>query len=167
MKSIDTNMTIRLIRISDAEDLQKNIFPHNSLDQTQETINESLEETKLKTAFHLVAEVGGTVVGNMKVKFKQNVLEQHRGKLFNVVVNPHHQKRGIAKLLLKECKKRCLENDILILETSVRSGTPAEAVYRKLGFIQHGSLPRGLKEPWGDKNTFDEILFYRDLDRNC
>ncbi|MBU0998603.1 GNAT family N-acetyltransferase [Patescibacteria group bacterium] len=166
MKSINTNITIRPVKISDVESLQKNIYSRDSLDQTREIINKSLEKTRLGTAFHLVAEVDGIVVGNIKVEFKQHVLERHRGELFDVVVNPRYQKKGIARLLFNKCKKLCLENGILILETSVRGRTPGETVYRRLGFIQYGRLPRGFKEPWDDEKIFDQIFFYMDLDKD-
>jgi len=163
---MDMNITIRTVKISDVEDLQKNIYSRNSLDQVKETISKSLEKLKLGTAFHLVAEVDGVVVGNMIVELNQHALEKHRGELFAVVVNPRYQKRGIARFLLNECKKLCLENGILILGASVREGTPVETVYRKLGFIQYGKLSQGLKETWDDKRIFDQIFFYMDLSKN-
>jgi len=52
-----------------------------------------------------------------------------------------------------------------ILEIGVRGGTPAEEVYRRLGFTEYARLPQGIKEPWGDGNVFDEILFYQPVER--
>jgi len=166
MKSMNTDIVIRLVKTSDVEDLQKNIYSRNSLDQVKEIIGKSLEKLKLGTAFHLVAEVDGVVVGNMIVELNQHSLEKHQGELFAVVVNPRYQKRGIARFLLNECKKLCLENGILILGASVREGTPVETVYRKLGFIQYGKLPQGLKETWDDERIFDQIFFYVNLDED-
>lgn len=114
----------------------------------------------------LVAEVSGEVVGTMKVVFNQHVLRRHRGELFGVVVNPKHQRKGVARLLFNECKKICVGKDLSILETTVRGGTPAEDVYRKLGFIQYGKLPRGMLESWGEKKEFDEVFFYLNLNKD-
>jgi hypothetical protein len=52
-----------------------------------------------------------------------------------------------------------------ILEIRVRGGTPAEEVYRRLGFIEYACLPGGIKEPWGDGNVFDEVLLYLPVER--
>ncbi len=164
MKSMDTNIIIRQVKISDAEDLQRNIYSRDSLCQVEKIINKSLEKAKRGTAVHLVAEINSEVVGNMKVEFCQNVLEEHRGELFDVVVDQNHQKKGIARLLFDECKKLCFEKGLLILETSARGGTSAETVYKRLGFIKYGKLPRGLREPWDEKKIFDQVFFYLNLD---
>ena len=117
-------------------------------------------------AVNVVAATDREVVGNMKVVFNQHILHRHRAELFDVVVNPKYQGRGIARLLFDECKKICIGKGISILETSVRGGTHAEDVYRKLGFIQYGKLPRGISESWGNKKVFDQVFFYLNLDQN-
>ena len=161
---MDTNIKIRLVEISDAQDLQRNIYSQNSLNQVEKNINNSLAEMKKDESIHYVAEVDQEVVGNMKVVFNQHILHRHRAELFDVVVDTKYQGKGIARLLFNECKKTCIEKGILILETSVRGGTPAEEVYRKLGFVQYGKLPRGIAEPWGKKKAFDQVFFYLNLD---
>jgi hypothetical protein len=47
-----------------------------------------------------------------------------------------------------------------ILEVGCRGGTPAEAVYPRLGFVECGRLPRGIVEPWGACQAYDEVSFY-------
>ena len=49
---------------------------------------------------------------------------------------------------------------IEILEVGCRGGTPAEEVYRRLGFIECGRLPGGIVEPWGERRAYDEVSFY-------
>jgi hypothetical protein len=46
-----------------------------------------------------------------------------------------------------------------VLETACRAATPAEAVYRRLGFIEWGRLPGGIRESWGERRVFDAVYF--------
>jgi hypothetical protein len=52
-----------------------------------------------------------------------------------------------------------------ILEIGVRGGTPAEEVYRRLGFAEYARLPGGIKEPWDGGGVFDEVLLYLPVGR--
>ena len=44
-----------------------------------------------------------------------------------------------------------------------RADTPAEQVYPRLGFVEYGRLPRGIKESWGDQRVFDMVYLYQPL----
>jgi GNAT superfamily N-acetyltransferase len=79
--------------------------------------------------------------------------------LFNMVVCDQYQRRGIARRLVASLRDHAAQWGVEILETSVRGGTPAEEVYRRVGFQEYGRLPRGLAEPWGAKQVFDEVYF--------
>ena len=70
-------------------------------------------------------------------------------------------RRGIARGLFTELGARATAIGVELLATSCRGGTPAETVYRHLGFAEYGRLPRGLKEASG--KVFDEVLLYKPL----
>ncbi len=78
-----------------------------------------------------------------------------------MVVAGDYQGRGLARRLIEALCLHSAQMGIKIFETSVRGGTPAEEVYRKVGFQEYGRLPGGLMEPWGEQLVYDLVLFWR------
>lgn len=128
--------------------------------QVEERIAQNVQAYDLKTEVHLVAEVDGVVVGTGGLVRRTHPLYAHRGELVSLVVHPDHQRRGIARRIVAELCRYAAEFGLSILEVGCRGGTPAEAVYRRLGFVECGRLPGGIVEPWGEQRAYDEVSFY-------
>jgi GNAT superfamily N-acetyltransferase len=154
------NIIIRPVRPEDAEQLHENCLSANTLEEVVEHIAESIEAAKEETKALLVAEVDGVVVGTGM--FVRNTLPfyAHRAEVGSLVVHPHYQRRGIARRIVEQIKEHAASMGLEILEIGCRGGTPAEEVYRRLGFVEWGRLPRGLIEPWGEHNVYDIVKFY-------
>src|SRR2546421_13009097 len=112
-------------------------------------------------SLHRVAEVDGTVVGSANLARETHRLTRHRATWGGVVVCGHYQGRGIARALLQETLAQASSWGIELLTVGVRGGTPAEEVYRRLGFREYARLPGGLKEARDSKMlVFDEVMLY-------
>ena len=160
----DADVVIRLVEQKDAEHLHKNCFSLSTLERTQERIARNLKAFVEGKAVQLVAEIMDEVVGTVMVMRKAHPMEAHRAEVFDLVVHPDYQRRGIARRLVEESKTYAKNMGIEILEISCRGGEAAETVYRRLGFIEWGRLPRGLIEPWGDRAVYDMVYFYQPLE---
>ena len=159
----DTDVVIRLVEQKDAEHLLENCFSMSTLEKTQARIARNLRAFSEGNAVQLVAEIGGEVMGTVMVMRKAHPLEAHRAEVFDLVVHPDYQRRGIARRLVEACKPYAVQMNAEILEVSCRGGADAETVYRHLGFIEWGRLPRGFIEPYGEYKVYDAVHFYQPL----
>lgn len=157
------NIIIREVKQTDAKDLWENIFSRNTPEEVEERIANNIIKMKSGSCIQFVAEVDGVVIGNMKLDKEEFALHEHRCSLGDVVVNPAFQGMGIARKLLEGCKQQAKSWGLKLLTVHVRGGTPAEEVYKKLGFIEAGRIPKGIIEPWNDNNTFDDVFMYQEI----
>ena len=154
------NILIRPVRTEDAEQLRENCFSANTLREVEERIADSIVAAEAETQVLLVAEVDGVVVGTGTFVRNNHPLYAHRAEVGGLVVHPHYQRRGIARRVVEQIKAHAASVGLEILEVSCRGGTPAEQVYRRLGFVEWGRLPRGIVEPWDEPKVYDEVHFY-------
>ncbi|GEM_PF-1201266 len=156
-------LDIRLVTFDDVLSLRENCFSMNTVEQIQELVEKNLAVFADGKGVQLVATVGGVVIGTLILTREEHPLEAHRAELTSLVVHPDYQRRGIARRLVEESKTYAKNMGIEILEISCRGGEAAETVYRRLGFIEWGRLPRGLIEPWGEHIVYDVVHFYQPL----
>ena len=155
---------IRLVRQDDAAQLRENIYSANTLAEVEERVTSKIEAYDRRTRVHLVAEVGGAVVATGGLRCNERSLLAHRAELYDIVVHPQYQRQGIARSLVERLRGYAASMGIEILEAGCRGGTDAEKVYRRLGFIEWGRLPRGLREPWGEHKVYDHVHFYMPIE---
>ena len=99
-------------------------------------------------------------VGHAVLRRKRHPLHRHRAELTDIVVCLTYQRRGIARRLIEALRGHAPRIGVTTIETSVRGGTPAEEVYRRVGFQECGRLPAGLVETWGDCGVYEEVFFW-------
>ena len=158
-------ITIRPVEREDAADLQENCLSMNTLEEVKERVENSIQMSEDGSGVRFVAEVDGLVVGTVMLSRQTHPFYAHRAKVDDVVVCGYYQRRGIARRLIAECGTHAASMGVEILEVGVRGGTPAEEVYRRLGFIEYARLPQGIKEPWDGGGVFDEVLLYQPVGR--
>jgi GNAT superfamily N-acetyltransferase len=159
------DLLIRPVQPGDAAQLRDNIYSANTLAQVEDRIAAARRATRAGDEVHLVAVVDGVVAGTGGLIRNERPLYGHRAELVDIVVHPEYQRRGIARQVVDALCARAAEIGIVVLETSCRGGTPAEAVYPRLGFREWGRLPCGIVEPWDGGQTYDEVCFYMLLGR--
>lgn len=162
MKTIG-GVIVRPVKLSDVSDLRENCFSMNTLEQVQSRIEAKIQEHEEQKGLQLVAEVDGLVVGTAGIKRNPHPLEAHRAELVDLVVHGDYRQQGSAHRLVEEYCVHGVALGIEILEAGCRTGTPAEKVYPRLGFIEWGRLPRGIIESWGEHRAYGLLYFYRPL----
>ena len=155
------SIAVRVVREADAAMLRDHCFGADTAEQVAERIRGCLCQHEEGECVPLAAEVEGAVVGFAMMKRDPHALRRHRATLFDLVVSGEYQRRGIARRLVESLCDHAARMGVEILETSVRGRTPAEEVYRRLGFREYGRLPRGIVEPWGERREFEEVYFAR------
>ena len=155
-----SEIEVRVVRPGDAAMLQSHCFVRDTGEETAARIHENLQGYAEKEVIPLVAEVDGVVVGSAVLQRKPHPLYRHRADLLDMVVCGAYQRRGIARRLIGALRGEAAQIGVAIFETSVRGGTPAEEVYRRVGFREYGRLPGGIVEIWGECGVYDEVLFW-------
>lgn len=147
----------------DAAPLRENCFSANTLAEVESRIAGAIQAFAERTQALFVAEVDGAVVGTGTLVRNSHPLYAHRGEVVGLVVHPHYQRRGIARRIVETVREQAVAWGLEILEVGCRGGTPAEQVYGRLGFVEYGRLPGGIKEPWAESRVYDEVSFYMPL----
>ena len=155
----DDDITIRLVRPEDADPLRENTYSANTLAEVRERVAGEIAAYAQGTRVHLVAEVDGAVVGTGRVGRNEHPLHAHRAELYNIVVHPDYQRQGLARRIIATLHDHALSMGITILAVSCRGGTGAEQVYPRLGFVEWGRLPGGLKEPGASRSCMTWSAF--------
>lgn len=102
-------------------------FSNEGIDEFKDYITPERLADRLNAGNHFrVAEIAGELVGLIEVRN-----EQHVALLF---VKADHQRKGVARLLLNEVVKICLQANPDLKRVTVNSSPNARHAYRRMGF---------------------------------
>ena len=156
------DVAIRKVEQRDARSVWENIFSRNTPEEVEQRIAESIKDMVSGRKVHLVASIEENIIGNIVLEKEQHVLYSHRCSLADVVVNPAFQGQGLAKRLFHEACKAAVEMGFECVTTTCR-GDGTEHFYKSLGMQECGRIPKGIFEPWGEHNKYDEIILMKEL----
>lgn len=110
----------------------------------------------------LVARHKGCIVGTVQLDLATPPNQRHRAAVAKLLVHPAARRGGVARALMLALEDiaRCEGRSLLTLDTV--SGSPAESLYRSLGYTAAGVIPRyarGSVRPELEDATF----FYKEL----
>jgi ribosomal protein S18 acetylase RimI-like enzyme len=90
----------------------------------------------------IVARAADRIVGSVQLDFAWPPNQQHRADVAKLLVHPDARRRGIARALMLalEALARSERRTLLTLDTW--TGSHAEALYRSLGYVEVGVIPR-------------------------
>jgi ribosomal protein S18 acetylase RimI-like enzyme len=109
----------------------------------------------------LVAEQQGRLVGTAQLHAAQQPNARHRAEVCKLMVHPAAQRRGIARALMEklESSARAGGRSLLVLDT--RSGDVSSDLYRSMGYVEVGRIPRFARSSSGQLDS--TVLFYKEL----
>lgn len=97
-----------------------------------------------------VAESGGEVVGTVQLSLCGKENGRHRADVQKLLVLTAHRGRGIAAALMKTVDEYAVSNGRTLLVLDTIAGSPAEFVYRHLGWQKVGEIPEYAAMPDGE-----------------
>ena len=156
------DIIIRKVEQRDARSIWENIFSRNTPEEVEQRIAESIKEVEEGRRVHLVASIEDNIIGNIVLVKEQYVLYSHRCSLADVVVNPAFQNQGLATRLFQEACNIAIEMEFECVTTACR-GDGTEHFYKSLGMQECGRIPKGIYEPWGEHNRYDEVILLKEL----
>lgn len=132
-----------------------------TIEQEIEYVTKSIDAIASKKHVHLLAWDNDNLVANAEIR-RGLYKSSHVGSL-GISIARAYRNQGVGTSVLSELiegARRDLEVQLVKLEVlSVNS--PAMGLYRKLGFVEHGRLPRAVKQ--GDEYV-DEVLMHLSLE---
>jgi ribosomal protein S18 acetylase RimI-like enzyme len=109
----------------------------------------------------LVAEQQGRLVGTAQLHAAREPNAKHRAEVCKLMVHPAAQRRGIARALMDELERaaRAAGRALLVLDT--RSGDVSSDLYRSMGYVEVGRIPRYARSSSGQLDS--TVFFYKEL----
>jgi GNAT superfamily N-acetyltransferase len=97
-----------------------------------------------------IAESGGEVVGTVQLALCAKENGRHRAELQKLLVLRSHRGNGIATALMLAADEYAAANGRRLLVLDTIAGSPAESVYRHLGWRKAGEIPEYAAMPDGE-----------------
>ena len=90
----------------------------------------------------LVARSGDRIVGTVQIDLNLPPNQQHRAEVMKLLVHPVARRRGVARALMVALEIVALSAGRTLLTLDTWTGGHAEQLYRSLGYITVGVIPR-------------------------
>ncbi len=108
-----------------------------------------------------VAEEDGNLVGTVQLAPATKANALHRAEVQKLMVHRDYRSRGIGRRLMELAEQTAKEIGSTLLVLDTRRGDVASTLYRKLGYIEAGVIPRFALSASGELD--DTVLFYKEL----
>lgn len=120
-----------------------------------------LDDLAEQTRVLLVARVADTIVGAVQLECATKPNALHRAEVQKLFVLRDHRQVGLGRRLMQALEPVARERGRTLLVLDTRQGDAAERLYRKLGYIEVGSIPSYARNATG---TLDAtVIFYKSL----
>jgi GNAT superfamily N-acetyltransferase len=87
------------------------------------------------------AEREGRIVGTVQVGIRQMPNQPHRADVKKLLVKESERGRGVARRLMSAAEAEAAQRGKTLLVLDTATGSPAEAVYERLGWQRAGVIP--------------------------
>ncbi|MBL8212993.1 MAG: GNAT family N-acetyltransferase [Bryobacterales bacterium] len=102
-------------------------------------------------------EMVGTV--QLDLAMRKNAL--HRAEVMKLMVHRNGRRRGVATALMNEVEKVAREMGRTLLVLDTRRGDESEKLYRKLGYLEAGEIPRYARS--ADGTLHATVILFKEL----
>lgn len=131
------------------------------LEEEKKYVTSQLEKIVNNQVVKLLAFCKNKLIGICDIVMCDKV-ENHIGSI-GLTIAKDYRNEGVGKLLMRLVLDEAEKNipQLKIAKLSVFANNPiAKALYEKMGFIEYGKLPKGIKH----KNEYvDEIMLYKNV----
>lgn len=90
----------------------------------------------------ILARDGDRIVGTVQLELAWPPNQQHRAEVAKLLVHPDARRRGIARALMLALEAMAQAERRTLLTLDTWTGSHAESLYRSLGYIEVGVIPR-------------------------
>jgi len=101
-----------------------------------------LPGVRARTRRVVVARWGARIVGTVQLDFALPPNQQHRAEVAKLLVHPAARRRGVARTLMLALEAIAQSEGRTLLTLDTVTGSNAEPLYRSLGYVTVGVIPR-------------------------
>ena len=103
----------------------------------------------------------GRIVGSTLLVRSAYENSPHRAEIGKVIVLRSHRRRGLAAALMSAAEQQARDDGRWLLVLDTVTGSPADALYRSLGWHETGTVPNFAMDPDGEPQA--ATFFWKDL----
>jgi GNAT superfamily N-acetyltransferase len=107
----------------------------------------------------LVARRGGRIEGTVQLDLATPPNQRHRAEVAKLLVHPRARRCGMARALMEALEPLARAEGRTLLTLDTWTGGAAEALYRSLGFVAAGVIPRFARGSTTERLEATTILF--------
>lgn len=104
----------------------------------------------------------GAVVGYVQLALAHQPNQPHRAEVQKLLVHTSQRRRGIGRALMQALEQEAITINRRLLVLDTEQDSPAETLYRGLGYIALGAIPEFALNSAGDK-FIPSVFFYKHL----
>ncbi len=101
-----------------------------------------LPGVRARTRHVLLARLDDRIVGTVQIDLSVPPNQRHRAEVLKLLVHPDARRRGIARSLMLALEPIARTEGRTLLTLDTWTGGHAEALYRSLGYVTVGVIPR-------------------------
>jgi ribosomal protein S18 acetylase RimI-like enzyme len=90
----------------------------------------------------LIARFRDSIAGTVQLALAHQPNQRHRAEVTKLLVHPKARRRGIGRALMESLERVALAEGRTLLTLDTRTGDAAEPLYRALGYVTVGVIPR-------------------------
>ena len=115
-------------------------------------------------AIFLAARSAEAIVGTVQLHPAWAPNQPHRAEVAKLLVGRHRRREGLGTRLMVEIENAARRAGFSLLTLDAKKGAEAERLYRRLGWIHTGTIPRFAFDPDGT-TPHDAVIFYKELNQ--
>jgi acetyltransferase len=104
---------------------------------------------------------GQTLVGVVQLVLEARPNGRHRAEVQKLIVSSSARRRGIGSQLMRALETEAMRRERTLLVLDTRLGDKAESLYRRLGYVPAGTVPRYVRSSHGRLEA--TVFFYKEL----
>jgi ribosomal protein S18 acetylase RimI-like enzyme len=109
----------------------------------------------------LLAKAAGVIVGTVQLQAASSANGRHRAEIAKLMVSPRHRRQGIGRRLMEAAESAALRDGRWLLVLDTREGDPSNDLYRSLGYVEVGRIPRYARSLAGQLDA--TVYYYKEL----
>jgi GNAT superfamily N-acetyltransferase len=113
-------------------------------------------------AICLVARDAEGIVGTVQLHPAWAPNQPHRGEISKLLVHRRSRRTGLGTRLMAAIEEEAHRAGFRLLTLDAKRGEAAERLYRRMGWIPVGAIPRYALDPDG-RTPHDAVIFYKEL----
>jgi ribosomal protein S18 acetylase RimI-like enzyme len=110
----------------------------------------------------LVAEREGRIVGTAQLHLASQANARHRAEVAKVLVDPGARRQGIGRALMQRIEEMARQAGRTLLILDTRAGDVSNGLYRSLGYVEVGEIPRYARS--ADGQLAATVIYYKELE---